>query len=340
MNKVVKHAIIGCGRIAQNHYNAAKKNGMEIVCCCDIDLLKAQEFACLNNIEKVVKDYKDILNDLEINSVSICTDHLSHTMIANDFLGVKHIIMEKPFSSRTDLAEEFAKETKKQNKIVSVISQHRFDDIVTFMKRFLLEKALGDICLINATLKCNRDDKYYLESYWRGTVEKEGGSTVINQAFHIVDTIVYLFDMPNKVNTYMKNVKFKDIIETEDTCAAIMEYPEFLVSFSSTNASISEWETNIEIIGTKGEISFNIDFPAQITKINVNKSIRDRYKDEFNKINEIYNANKNYGVNYYGLSHIKQFENFKNAILGKEKIKVGVDEAIKTQKVLNLIYNR
>ena len=30
MNKTINHAIIGCGRIAQNHFNAAKKNGINI----------------------------------------------------------------------------------------------------------------------------------------------------------------------------------------------------------------------------------------------------------------------------------------------------------------------
>lgn len=337
---MIKHAIIGCGRIAKNHYNAAKENNMEIVCCCDINIKKAEEFAKQNNIKKVTDNYIDIINNPEIDSVSICTDHVSHTIIAKDFLGKKHILIEKPFSAKTNLAVEFAKKAKKQDKVVSIISQHRFDDIVILVKKMIEDKALGDICLVNAKLKCNRDEKYYLESYWRGTIEKEGGSTVINQSFHVLDTLVYLLGVPTKSSTYMKNIKFKKIIETEDTCVSVFEYPNFLVTFSSTNTSVSEWETSIEIIGTNGEITFNIDFPEKILNLNIADNIKSKYEADLKKISENYEINKNLAVNYYGLSHIKQFKNFKNAILGKEKLKVGVDEAIETQRVLQSIYNR
>lgn len=337
---MMKHAIIGCGRIAKNHYNAATANNIEIICCCDIDIKKAKEFAEQNNIKIVTDNYIDIINNPDIDSVSICTDHASHTVIAEKFLGEKHILIEKPFSTKTSLALDFAKKAKQQDKVVSIISQHRFDDIVILVKKMLKDKALGDICLVNANLKCNRDEKYYAESYWRGTVEKEGGSTVINQSFHVLDTLVYLLGVPAKSSTYMKNIKFKKIIETEDTCASIFEYPDFLMTFSSTNASVSEWETNIEIIGTDGEITFNIDFPERILNLNIPDNIKNRYEADLKKISENYEINKNLAVNYYGLSHIKQFKNFKNAILGKEKLKVGVDEALDTQKVLKSIYNR
>ena len=50
MKRKINHAIIGCGRIAQNHYNAATENGMNIISCCDRKLAKAKAFAEKNNI--------------------------------------------------------------------------------------------------------------------------------------------------------------------------------------------------------------------------------------------------------------------------------------------------
>mgnify|MGYP004499026255 CR=1 FL=1 len=334
----LKHAIIGCGRIAQNHYNAAKENNIDIVCCCDRDLEKAKAFANKNKIPKYVEDYRDLINNKEIDSVSICTDHLSHTQIAKDFLGKKHIIIEKPLSTNIELANEFI-DKNPNNKVVTVISQHRFDYPVNLVKKILDSGDLGKITLVNAKLRCFRPNEYYTQSYWRGNKIKEGGSTVINQSYHIVDTIVYLFGMPNEVKSFSGNFKYKQMIETEDTCASILKYDNMLCTFSSTNTSILDWKTSIEIIGTKGEITFTIDFPEEILEFNADNVIKEKYSKEIEKVNVNFENYKDLAVNYYGLSHNNQFEDFKVAIQGKKEIKVGLAQALETQKLIEMIYN-
>ena len=109
MKRRINHAIIGCGRIAQNHYNAATENDMNVISCCDRQLEKAKAFAKKNNIPHYTDNYKDYINDENIDSVSVCTDHRSHTDIAKDFLNKKHIVIEKPLSSDLKVAKAFAK---------------------------------------------------------------------------------------------------------------------------------------------------------------------------------------------------------------------------------------
>ena len=69
MRKKINHAIIGCGRIAQNHYQAAIENKINVVACCDLDLELAQEFSQKNNIPFYTNDYHDLLNNNEIDSI-------------------------------------------------------------------------------------------------------------------------------------------------------------------------------------------------------------------------------------------------------------------------------
>lgn len=338
MRDILNHAIIGCGRIAQNHYNAAKINNMGIVYCCDKDIEKAKAFAEKNSIKRFGQDYKELIQDNEIDSISICTDHLSHTEIAKDFINKKHIIIEKPLSINVELAQQFEK-MNKSSKVITVIAQHRFDYPVNLVKKIVERGDLGNITMVNAKLRCFRPTDYYTKSYWRGTKEKEGGSTVINQAYHIIDTIVYIFGIPNEVKSFLGNFKYENEINTEDTCVSIFKYNNMLCTFSSTNTSISDWKTSIEIIGTEGEISFTIDFPEEILEFNANQSIMKKYSSEIEKINTNYENNKELAVNYYGLSHNAQFKDFKNAILENKTVKVGLKQAIDTQKVIQSIYN-
>lgn len=138
------------------------------------------------------------------------------------------------------------------------------------------------------------------------------------------------------MKSFCENLKFKDIIETEDTCVSIFKYDNFIGTFSSTNTSNVDWETSIEIVGTKGSIIFNLDFPERIIEFNLNDS---KYNDELQKIVDNYNLNKGKNINYYGLSHNRQFLNFKEAILKHTSLKVDLKEAIKTQEFLDMIYN-
>ena len=336
MDKRIGHAIIGCGRIAQNHYNAAIINGFDVLCCCDKELDKAKTFAKNNNIKIYTDDYREILNNEEIDSVSICTDHISHTIIAEKLCYNKNLIIEKPLSANYNIAKDFCDKFKDNPKEISVISQHRFDDAMILVKKIIDNNDLGKVTLVNAKLKCERKEDYYLDSYWRGKKEKEGGSTVINQAYHIIDALTFLFGIPKEVKSFCENLKFKDIIETEDTCVSIFKYDNFIGTFSSTNTSNVDWETSIEIVGTKGSIIFNLDFPERIIEFNLNDS---KYNDELQKIVGNYNLNKGKNINYYGLSHNRQFLNFKEAILKHTSLKVDLKEAIKTQEFLDMIYN-
>ena len=334
--KIINHAIIGCGRVAKNHIMAARSNGMNVVCCCDFDVAKAKKIALDKNIPNYTDDYKVLIDDPRIDSVSICTDHQSHTFIASDFLDKKHMIIEKPLSSDLQSAIDFCGKAKRSSKKIMVISQHRYDDIMKLVKKMLEDKAMGNVTMINVELACSRDDNYYLNSYWRGKKEKEGGSTVINQAYHLVDLIVYLFGMPNEVKSYCDVLKFKNIIDTEDSCAALFRYNGCLCTFSTTNTATKVWATRVKITGTKGDIEFNIDFPPHVTNTNLEQN---NYDSEILLINNRFKENLNNPINYYGLSHINQFENFAKAILYDDAIDVTVDEALKTLKLINLIYN-
>ena len=338
MQKQINHAIIGCGRIAQNHYDAAVRNGMKVVACCDLSIDLAKSFAEKNNIDYYTDNYHEFIERDDIDSVSVCTDHKSHVEIAQDFLNKKHIVIEKPLSSNLEFATKFYKASKNSKKKITVIAQHRFDDVVNLIKIMLDEQAFGDITLVTANLICDRSFDYYDKSYWRGKKQLEGGSTIINQSFHMVDTLNYLFGLPKKVATYQKNIKFKNINDTEDTSVSIVDYEKFLCTIVSTNTSIQEWKTAIQIVGTKGDVTFNIDFPEEIIELNVDEKYLEKYNEELIKIRQNYKHNLKNPANYYGLSHIQQFSNFKNSIENGEKIKIGIAESLSTQKYINEIY--
>ena len=87
MSEKIKVAIIGCGAIANSaHIPAYMKNEKaEIKYFCDIIPERADAAVEKYGCGKAVYDYHEILDDPELDSVSVCTHNDLHSVIAIGF---------------------------------------------------------------------------------------------------------------------------------------------------------------------------------------------------------------------------------------------------------------
>ena len=85
MSEKIKVAIIGCGAIANSaHIPAYMKNEKaEIKYFCDIIPERADAAVEKYGCGKAVYDYHEILDDPELDSVSVCTHNDLHSVIAS-----------------------------------------------------------------------------------------------------------------------------------------------------------------------------------------------------------------------------------------------------------------
>ena len=118
----MKYALIGCGRIATNHVTAAVNNNLEIVAVCDVVPEKMEAILEKHNLadDKSIKrytDYKKMLEENDLELVSIATESGKHAAIALDAIdaGV-NVIIEKPMSMNMADAEEIIKRAAEDQK--------------------------------------------------------------------------------------------------------------------------------------------------------------------------------------------------------------------------------
>ena len=80
-------------------YERVGKIPVRLKTICDIDETKAAETANKFSIEQTCKDYREMLDDKEIDVIDICTPPFSHVSIIRDALKAnKHVICEKPLT--------------------------------------------------------------------------------------------------------------------------------------------------------------------------------------------------------------------------------------------------
>lgn len=341
INFMIKHAIVGCGHIAPSHVDACDHNGVEIVACLDLDKKKAEAFSQKYGIDRVLNSLEELLEDESINTVSVCTDHKSHSELALKLLDAgKNVIVEKPMSLKVQDAKRMIEVAKKKRKVLSVISQHRYNPVIVAIKKSLDNHDFGKITMVNATLNCQKDSSYYTDSYWKGTLDLEGGSTLINQAIHTLDLVLWMKnDVPKKVKSLSSVTKFAKVIETEDSLGSVMKFSdESMLVFSSTNTSVDIWDSKIEFIGTKGSVTFSADYPVKILHLVHEDSKKALFlKKHFVSFEDKFE--KAPPVSYYGTKHRDQMADFFNVVSGRAStLFMPPSEALNTLDVVFRIY--
>ena len=124
---MIKVGIIGAGLIGKKRVESICFNDQEskIIAICDIDIGKAEALARKYGVY-ACQDWKDIINNKEINSVVIatpnkCLKEISLGALANN----KHVLCEKPLGRNKKEAKEIYLKAKRKNKILKTGFNHR-----------------------------------------------------------------------------------------------------------------------------------------------------------------------------------------------------------------------
>lgn len=218
----MKSAIIGLGVIAPVHLDALKKINAEIVCVCDIDKAKAEEFVKNHDLNcKIYDDYREMLDREDIDVVHICTPHYLHAEMCIYALNKNiNVLCEKPLCIKYEEIDSIIYAVEHSNAQLGVCLQNRYSDINLYVKKLLENDKVN--CGFGIVL-WNRGKEYYDSGEWRGKWATEGGGTVINQALHTLDLMQWFCGIPISVNGETSNIEHS-YIEVEDTARARFVY--------------------------------------------------------------------------------------------------------------------
>lgn len=240
--------IVGYGGIGVVHASALKNTeNARLYAVCDIDLERI--CAALKEYDiKTFDNFDDVLLCPEIDTVHICTPHYLHyEMVVRTLAARKIPIVEKPAAMTSD---EFSKmrNMPDSGKICCVL-QNRYNPCIQRLKEIIENGEYGEPQTAKAVLAWCRDEAYYKSGEWRGKWATEGGSLLINQAVHTLDMVIYLIGNAASVRANAMNYSLENVIETEDTFVAYIEYKNGIHGmFFATNAYGANSTPEIEIV--------------------------------------------------------------------------------------------
>ncbi len=327
---MVRFAVIGCGRISKNHFDAIKKAPhARLVAVCDVIEEKARKVAEENGLEKWYTDAEDMLKNEEIDVCSILTPsglHCECTCLAARY-GV-NVLCEKPLDVTKEKMQKMIDCCKENNVKLGSIFQRRTYDGAIKTKELIERGAVGRVTLADASLKYYRDSEYYASGEWRATWELDGGGALMNQGVHGIDKLSWIMGGIHSV--YAKCERLVWNIEVEDTAVVAVKFKGGAIGvIQGTTTAYPGLDTIFSFHGPEGSISFGDN---QIYTFDLNdKSIP---KPEIN--GSMGGKNCRYSDANFG--RITLVEDMALAVLeGREPMITG-DEAKKSVEIVLAIY--
>jgi scyllo-inositol 2-dehydrogenase (NADP+) len=147
------------------------------------------------NVE-VVSDVEGFFADPTIDLVIITSPNTTHYTFAKQaLLSGKHVVVEKPFVNHSKEAEELIEIAARQNKILSVYQNRRWDNDFLTVKTCVESGVLGEIYSYEAHY-----DRYRPEvtNRWREQ-NIEGSGMLYDLGSHLIDQALHLFGLPETI---------------------------------------------------------------------------------------------------------------------------------------------
>ena len=257
--QVLRYAIIGCGRISPNHLMAAKENNLNIVALCDLIPANMADkiVKCgLPNSTKQYTDYKQMLDEEDLDLIAIATESGKHAAIALDCIekGI-HVIIEKPIALSLEDADAIIAAAERKGVQVSACHQNRFNKSIQKIREAVEAGRFGKLFHGTAHIRWNRGPSYYKQAAWRGTWEQDGGA-LMNQCIHNIDLLRWMMgDEISEVFAYTDRLNH-DYIEAEDLGIALVKFKNgaYGVIEGTTNVYPANLEETLYIFGEKGTV--------------------------------------------------------------------------------------
>lgn len=330
MNKKMRFAIIGCGRIAQRHAESiVALPEAELVAVCDIVPEKAQAFADKYGA-KPYTSYEEMFaaEDIEVVTIATPSDLHAPIGIAAAKAG-KNVMVEKPMAMTLKSADELIKTCKDAGVKLAVIHQNRFNKSVKLMHKALEEGRFGKLTHGQATVRWNRDDNYYAQAPWRGTKLQDGG-VLMNQSIHNIDLLQWTFGPVESVFGYTTTAMRK--IEMEDVGGAVIKFKNGAIGLIEAASTIypKNIEETLNVFGETGSVI--------IGGIAVNRIETWEFADSEEEKQQIFASQESDPPTVYGYGHREIISDMIQAVQENRTPAIPGEEGRKALEIILAIY--
>ena len=290
--KKIKVGVIGGGFIGPVHVESLRRLGyVEVVAIATSNQAGAEKLADQLSIPKGYGDYRDLIADVEVEAVHICTpNNLHYPMAKAAILAHKHVVCDKPLAMTAAEGADLQALAEREGVVAAVSFNLRFYPLVHQVKAMIAAGELGEIYAVNGSyqqdwLQLATDYSWHLEpeqagearavgdigSHWLDGVEFMTGLQVEKVCADFA-TFLPVRKKPKKaVQTFsgklLSDDDYEDVpISTEDYASVLLRFAGGARGSMTVNQAAAGRKNRLyyEIYGSKAGICFDAEKPNQL----------------------------------------------------------------------------
>ncbi|MGR3291763.1 MAG: Gfo/Idh/MocA family protein, partial [Paracoccaceae bacterium] len=236
---------------------------------CDTPLDKARAMADQFGFTEAVDDWRDLVNDPQVDVVSITTpNHLHHRIALAAIAAGKHVYCEKPLALTITQASEMAVAAKQAGVKTIVGYNYLKNPAFVHAQKLIADGAIGDIVHFRGWVDEDYQADPNLEWTWRAKISEAGlgalgdlGCHLVSMAYGIVGPIESLIGDIQTIHAtrLLADGSGRANVENEDTATAIVRFTNGAQGSLSTSRSAWGRKNRLtwEAHGTTGMICFD-----------------------------------------------------------------------------------
>ena len=218
--------IIGVGWPGERHLEGyLASDEAQVVAISDLDTTRRAIVAKRYNIPTAYADYRELLDDAQVEAVSIALPNFLHRPATLAALEAgKHVLCEKPPAVTLAEAQEMADAAQRAGRLLAYAVQRRFNPSTEALRMRLAEGKLGEV--------------YHARSVWTRTwgvprglggwftdPARAGGGAMIDIGIHVLDLAWFLMGCPapTTISSQVYN-KFPSLTKTDDSAFALLRF--------------------------------------------------------------------------------------------------------------------
>jgi UDP-N-acetyl-2-amino-2-deoxyglucuronate dehydrogenase len=197
--------LAGCGDVAGWMARLARLNRrLRFVACCDRDLARAEAFAARHHIPRAFAGYEEMLRGGGLDAVYLAVPHDLHLEMACAAVEAGlPVLLEKPLARTLEEGAEIVRRAEAAGVPVGVNYQYRYDRGCYALARAAQRGDLGTLYYGRCNVPWHRGEDYFRQGPWRGELARAGGGTLLTQASHALDVLLWAMDSPPRAATGM-----------------------------------------------------------------------------------------------------------------------------------------
>src|SRR5712691_7025240 len=256
----LRFGVLGVGRIGKIHAGNLSNQipGAELAALSDVFPEDLAAVAAQLGVSKTVSDYRDLLQDRDLDAVVICTPTHTHYQIILDAAAAgKHIFCEKPIDLSIEKIQTINEEVRKRGVQLMVGFNRRFDPNFEKVREIVEAGKVGKPHVLRIT---SRDPGPPPEEYIRSS-----GGLFLDMTIHDFDMARYLV-ASEVTEVYAKaSVLVDPVFEKAgdwDTAVVTLTFANgALGAIDNSRKAVYGYDQRVEVFGSEGMAAVHNNTP-------------------------------------------------------------------------------